>query len=319
MNETSYYMRSPKLVVVTSASYIILLSEDGSVVEHQTKHAYQWSLLMQRLTNPMSGAAVRNLFASLPDLNDSLWSRLLDSKCILQSQQQDELWQFRDRVFTYNQGYHFDSREPVCQHLVLACTGSIVSGLMAPTILSLCYSRFQRKLDVILTESSRKFITRDLLEFYGIRTWIDAFERRDEVYVPHVQLGRSADCILVMPATANSLHRLANADCTDLLSMTVSATTAPIVAVPAMNEAMWNNRAVQRNVERLREDGVYFIEPTLIFGAADLVTQGSAMYGGHGTLWAGPGSLMRALSAILRHRSGRNGEKMGSVEKAPLL
>ena len=174
-----------------------------------------------------------------------------------------------------------------------------MSGLMAPTILSLLYSRFQRQLDVILTQAAQRFVTRDLLEGYGIRTWGDAFERRDTFHVPHVQLARAADCILVMPASANSLHRLVDGACTDLLSMTVAATSAPIVLAPVMNGAMWNNLAVQRNVQRLRDDGMYVIEPTLIFGAADVASQGKAMYGGHGTLWAGPVSLIRALTAVL--------------------
>jgi phosphopantothenoylcysteine synthetase/decarboxylase len=84
--------------------------------------------------------------------------------------------------------------------------------------------------------------------------------------------------------------------------MTIAATSAPVIVAPVMNCNMWNDRAVQRNVQRLRDDGKYIIEPTLIFGAADLATQGEAMYGGHGTLWAGPGSLMRTVSAVLHIR-----------------
>jgi len=72
-----------------------------------------------------------------------------------------------------------------------------------------------------------------------------------------------------------------------------------------MNDAMWNNPAVQRNVRQLREDGMYVIEPTIIFGAADFVSRGRPMYGGHGTLWAGPHALMRVLSHIIRSRQAR--------------
>jgi len=304
LKEHTYYMRSAKLVVVTSGSNVILVNERGVVIEHPTPHASQWSVLMQRLSDPLSGTAVRDLAASLPDLNDQLWRRLLDGGHVLEAQEKETLLGFRDCVLSDNQGYHLVPSEPVCENLILACTGSIVSGLMAPTILSLCYSGFQRELDVILTESARKFVTPDLLESYGIRTWTNAFERREKINVPHVQLARSADCVLVMPATANSLHRMAEAACTDLLSMIVAATTAPVVLAPAMNDAMWNNRGIQRNVRRLRRDGMYVIEPTLIFGAADFTTRGGVMYGGHGTLWAGPGSLMRALSAVL-HVAGR--------------
>jgi len=104
-----------------------------------------------------------------------------------------------------------------------------------------------------------------------------------------------------MPATANSLHRIADGACTDLLSMLVVATHAPVVLAPVMNDAMWNNRTVQRNVQALRRDGMYLIEPTVIFGAADLANQGRSMYGAHGTLWSGPHSLMQVLSHVMKH------------------
>lgn len=300
LDRLNYYMRSTWLVAVTSGACVILVSERGDVIEHPTSHASQWSALMQRLSAPLSGTEVGELAALIPDLDERLWDLLVDGGYVASSQDRDTLVELQKSVFQNNQGFHLTAVDPVCGHLILACTGSIVSGLMAPTILSLCFSRFQRRFDVVLTESAQRFVTRDLLESYGIRTWTDAFERREQINVPHVQLGRSADCILVMPATANSLNRIATAACTDLLSTTVAASKAPVVLVPAMNEAMWSNRAVQRNVQQLRDDGMYVIEPTLIFGAVDLATGGDAMYGGHGTLWGGPRSLIHALSAIIR-------------------
>ena len=275
------------------------------MLEHHTALAAKWSQLMQELSGPLSGAGIKALTSSILDLDSRLWSRLLTDGHIFEAENEEILRTLREKAFTDNQGFHLAPAEPTCEHLIVACTGSIVAGLMAPTILSLCYSQFQRKLDVILTESAQKFVTRELFEFYGIRTWVDAFERRTEAHVPHVQLGRSADCILVMPASANSLHRLAEATCTDLLSMTVAASNAAVVVAPVMNGTMWNHRAVQRNVEQLREDGMYVIEPTVIFGAADLINRGAPMYGGHGTLWAGPCSLMHVLSAILKHSQSR--------------
>jgi hypothetical protein len=95
--------------------------------------------------------------------------------------------------------------------------------------------------------------------------------------------------------------------------MTVAATKAPVIVAPVMNCNMWNDRAVQRNVQQLREDGRYIIEPTLIFGAADIATQDKAMFGGHGTLWAGPVSLMRAISTILRVRHDKLGLEPGDA------
>jgi len=294
------------MVAITSGSGIYFLGETGPCVHHHTTQPAIWSLLMQRLVNPVLGTKlVEGISPGFLQLDSQPWQELLDRGFIVRSQDKDELLRFRDRIYSENQGYHLVPGNPTCQHLVFACTGSIVSGLIAPTILSLVYSSFQRQLDVILTQAAQKFVTRDLLESYGIRTWSDAFERRDSVHVPHVQLARSADCIVVLPATASSLNRLANSACTDLLSMTVAATRAPVIVAPVMNCNMWNDRAVQRNVQQLRDDGRYIIEPTLIFGAADIATQDKAMFGGHGTLWAGPVSLMRAISTILRARDDK--------------
>lgn len=315
MNGRSHYMRSTDLVVVTSGDRVLLMGKDGTFVDHDTEHGANWSRLMQALAAPATGDTVSALMAGLPAQDTGLWDRLVAEEFILEDSRFDRLAAVRDSVFSANIGFHLVPIEPVCRHLIVACTGSIVAGLMAPTLLSLCYARFQHELDIILTAAAQKFVTRDLLESYGIRTWVDAFERRDDIYVPHVHLGRSADCILVMPASANALHRLAVGACTDLLSMLVTATRAPVVLAPVMNDAMWNDPAVQRNVQVLRDDGMYVIEPTVIFGAADLAGQGQPMYGGHGTLWSGPLSLMRTLSQILQTHGARRsgGEAAGHM------
>jgi hypothetical protein len=298
MNDRRHYMRNAKRVVLTSGARVILVGEDDAVLRLATPHVQKWSLLMQRLSQPLPGAAVRELWTQMEG-DDALWRRLVGEGYVLEAEDGATLLSARNRVFFENQGFDFVPQPPQCKHLIVACSGSVVAGLVAPAILSLLYSGFQSRLDVFLTPSGQKFVTRDLFESYGIRTWVDAFERKDGIYVPHVQLGRSADCILVLPATANALHRVADAACTDLLSMTVAATAAPVVFAPAMNEAMWNQPGVQRNLQRLRDDGRYILEPTLIFGAADVAAQGAAMFGGHGILWGGPRSLKRALAAVL--------------------
>jgi len=295
-----FYVRDSNAVVVTNGGHVRFVGNGGHSMTLRTERPALWSQLLQELAAPVSGHVVRRIAEAIPELDDALWRSLLFAGFVLKSEDKDALSAERDRAFSENRGFDLVPRETVCGHLVVACTGSIVSGLMAPTILSLSYSRFQEKLDVVLTQTAQKFLTQDLLESYGIRTWTDAFARRNDINVPHVQLGRSADCILVMPASANSLYRLAHGTCTDLLSLTVTASRAPVVVVPAMNDAMWNNPAVQRNVALLREDGVNVVEPTFIFGAADLATQGQPMYGGHGSLWAGPRTLMDTLEAIIR-------------------
>ncbi len=304
MSDDRFYLRNPKLLVVTSGFSVILVQGNGAVRSISTDRAREWSLLMQELTRPISDAGARRLWADA-DIQESLWNQLVQDGYIASAKNVRTLLEARDRAFTDNQGFDFVSGPPKCEHLVVACTGSVVAGLVAPTILSLWYSRFQRKMDIILTEAAQKFVTRDLFESYGIHTWVDPFERSDSVYVPHVQLGRSAGCVLVLPASANSLHRLANTACTDFLSLMVSVTRAPVIVVPAMNEAMWNHVGVQRNLNQLRQDGVWVMEPTLIFGAADVASQGAAMFGGHAPLWSGPGPLKHALAAVLETASSK--------------
>ncbi len=306
MESGCYYLRNPDWVTVTSGDGVAFIGPEDEKLYHRTASATRWSHLMQKLANPAAGASVlEGSGGGVSDGDLGFLDALVEGGAILEDREMRALEVRRDRVFSANTGFHMVPSDTALRHLVVACTGSIVAGLVAPTILSLCYSGFQTDLDIVLTESALSFVSRDLFESYGIRTWVDAFEKRDGTYVPHVHLGRSADCILVLPASANSLHRLAVGACTDLLSMIVTATTAPVVVAPVMNNVMLNNRAVQRNLDTLRGDGIFVIEPTLIFGAADLAAKGQPMYGGHGTLWSGPLSLMRTLSQVRRWHEER--------------
>jgi len=299
ISDQRMYLRNPDVIAIGSARHYLFVDAHGGVTEMDISRTGELSLLMRDLTEPMPGASLR--LRQLAEEEFRFLERMLALGLLLESRDADTLLDRRDRVFTENTGYHFRRREPGCEHLVVALTGSVVSGLIAPVILSLAYCGFQRKLDLILTDAALRFVTRDLFESYGIRTWVDPFERRDGIRVAHVSLGGSADCLLVMPASANALHRLADASCTDLLSITVAASNAPVVIVPAMNDAMWSNVGVQRNVQRLRDDGMYVVDPTLIFAAAALAEQGASMYGGPGTLWRGPLAVMQSLSAVIAH------------------
>jgi hypothetical protein len=302
IDESSYYLRDPEMVAIQTAGHYLWVDPRGTSFELATSCIADWSMLMQELISPVSGKRLRRTLLQLKESDTEFLASMPGQGLLAQASDPDVLSAQRDRVLTENRGYYLQHDEPRCEHLVLAITGSIVAGLMAPVILSLAYSGFQRQLDVLLTDAALKFVTRDLFESYGIRTWVDAFERRDNIRVPHVTLGSTADCLLVMPASASALHRLADAAATDLLSMTVTATSAPVIVVPVMNTTMWNNIGVQRNVKRLRDDGMYIVEPTLIFKAAALVERADPMYGGPGTFWRGPLGVMQTISAVLAHK-----------------
>jgi hypothetical protein len=305
IDEKLYYLRNPDVVIVSTAQHYLFIDADGSVFELDIQNPGRWSRLMQDLMAPTRGALLRDRLAGPLQIDAVDLAPLLDRGCLLEAATPDELETRRDSVFTNNQGYYFKRGEQQCANLVVALTGSIIAGLMAPAILSLCYSGFHGQLELILTEAALRFATRELFEGYGIRTWVDAFDHRDGVHVPHITLGQSADCLLVLPATAACCRRLAHGDCADLLSLTVSATTAPVVVAPVMNSAMWNHAAVQRNVQQMRDDGMYIVEPTLIFAASELVDQGESMYGGPGTFWRGAPGVMATLVAAMEHHRQR--------------
>ena len=296
IDEKRLYMRDPDVVAIGTSGHYLFVDASGKATEVEVSDAAACSMLMRDLIEPTAGSKLQD---------KPVLERLLEAKVLLEARDAATLIERRDRVFTGNTGYHFRRGEPRCKHLVVALTGSVVSGLMAPVVLSLAYCGYARQLDLILTETALRFATRDLFEAYGVRTWTDPFERRDGIRVAHVSLGSSADCVLVMPASAASLQRLGEAACTDLLSMIVVATKAPVILIPAMNEGMWSNQGVRRNAQRLRDDGMYVVEPSLIFAAAALAEGSGSMYGGPGTLWRGPLALMQSLDAVMAHHKQR--------------
>ena len=110
--------------------------------------------------------------------------------------------------------------------------------------------------------------TADALRFVGTTTW-EAVSRNsvttsvhdDVAQVRHVALGTSADLVIVAPATANTLARMAAGIADDLLGVTLLATTAPVVVAPAMHTAMWEHAATQQNIQTLQERGVHIVGP----------------------------------------------------------
>lgn len=110
--------------------------------------------------------------------------------------------------------------------------------------------------------------TADALRFVGTATW-EAVSRNsvttsvhdDVAQVRYVALGTSADLVIVAPATANTLARMAAGIADDLLGVTLLATTAPVVVAPAMHTAMWEHAATQQNIQTLQERGVHIVGP----------------------------------------------------------
>ena len=115
---------------------------------------------------------------------------------------------------------------------------------------------------VVLTEAAQEFVTplaAGALASDGVFT--DLFDPRSEFDVGHIRLARAAELIVVAPATADLLARMAHGLANDLAGAVLLATRARILIAPAMNPAMWAHRATQRNLETLTADGVHVVGP----------------------------------------------------------
>jgi len=114
----------------------------------------------------------------------------------------------------------------------------------------------------IVTKGGQEFVTPlSVSALSGEKVFTELFDLDDEADMGHIQLSRSADLVVVCPATADLLAKAANGLANDLASTTLLATDKPVLMVPTMNVRMWGHAAVQRNVATLRADGVSVMEP----------------------------------------------------------
>ncbi len=114
----------------------------------------------------------------------------------------------------------------------------------------------------VLTDGGAHFVTpMTLAALSENRVFTSLWDLKDEVEMGHIQLSRQADLIVVCPATANLMAKMAQGIADDLATTLLLATDKPVLAAPAMNVRMWQHCATQRNVAQLRQDGVIVIEP----------------------------------------------------------
>ena len=114
----------------------------------------------------------------------------------------------------------------------------------------------------VLTASAREFVTPlSVSALAGEKVYTDLFDLTDEAEMGHIQLSRVADLVLVAPATADLMAKMAQGFAGDLASTLLLATDTPVMITPAMNVRMWEHPATQRNLETLKGDGVTVIGP----------------------------------------------------------
>lgn len=115
---------------------------------------------------------------------------------------------------------------------------------------------------VVMTETASRFIGRTTFEaLTGRPVHTGMFDPSEHYVGEHIGLPRRANLIVIAPATADLLARLAHGHADDLLSTLCLAASCPVLLAPSMNTVMWSKPAVQRNVDQLRADGYLFAEP----------------------------------------------------------
>ncbi len=114
----------------------------------------------------------------------------------------------------------------------------------------------------VMTEGAQHFVTPlSVATLCEEKVFADLFDLKDETEIGHIRLSREADLIIIAPATANLLARMANGIADDLASTVLLAANKPVLAAPAMNWKMWDNPATRRNLAQLKADGLTLVGP----------------------------------------------------------
>lgn len=146
------------------------------------------------------------------------------------------------------------------KNVVLGVSGGI-AAYKALEIVSMLVKK-DINVDVIMTESATKFVTP--LSFQSLSqnmVTCDMFSEPKAWEIQHISLATKADVLLVAPATANIIGKVANGIADDMLSTTIMATKAKVIFAPAMNTNMYENQIVQQNIKKLKTFGYEFIDP----------------------------------------------------------
>lgn len=146
--------------------------------------------------------------------------------------------------------------------VLLGVTGGIAAYKM-PNVARML-KKLHCNVHVLMTENATNFITATTFEtLTGNKCLIDTFDRNFEFSVEHVALAKQADLVLLAPATANVIGKIANGIADDMLTTTVMACPCKVQIAPAMNHNMYWNSIVQENLEKLKRHGYEIIEPVV--------------------------------------------------------
>ncbi len=146
------------------------------------------------------------------------------------------------------------------KHIVLGISGGIAAYKSAELLRLLM--KQGHSVQVVMTEAACHFISPTTLQaLSGRPVYLDQWDERTPNIMAHINLGREADAIVVAPASADFIAKLAHGLADDLLSTLCLARNCPLLVAPAMNREMWQNKATQRNIAQLSSDGVAILGP----------------------------------------------------------
>ena len=144
---------------------------------------------------------------------------------------------------------------------ILLIIGGGISAYKSLDLIRLLLKK-KSSIKVILTKSGKKFVTSlSISSLSKNRVFEEMFDEKNKGKIDHISLSRWADLILVMPATANFMSKIARGSADDLASTIILASNKEIFLVPAMNVRMWMHKATQKNLNALIEYGYKFIGP----------------------------------------------------------
>lgn len=146
------------------------------------------------------------------------------------------------------------------QKILLIITGSVASYKSIELLRLLTKKKFE--VTCVLTNSAQQFITPLLLSsLSGKKTYNELFSNDNESGIDHINLSRNCDLIVVAPATANFIAKIAHGQADDLASNIILAANKKIIIAPAMNEKMWENKATQKNLAKILQEEILMVEP----------------------------------------------------------
>ncbi len=197
--------------------------------------------------------------------------------------------------------------QPVSQRLLLVIGG----GIAAYKSLELIRRARERGWSVrcVLTPAATQLVTPlSVASLSGDKVYTELFSLTDEAEMGHIRLSREADLVVVAPATADLLAKMAQGHADDLASTLLLATDKPVLVAPAMNPFMWSHPATRRNVTRLVEDGIRLVGPNPGDMACGEIGDGRM---------AEPHEILAAIEATLHARPGPLSGRRALVTSGP--